>query len=351
MILVLPCGGESSRFPGLRAKWLLTQPNGNLMVCDAIAKLDLKNVNKIVLIAHEKHVLGQEKNLKSAFLASGCEKEVEFFTLDRQTKSQPETVAEFLMTLTDDVSFFVKDCDGQYDATPEPVNEVMTADIGCISGASCTSKSYCKVNESGDVIAIVEKQVISRDFCVGGYSFQSSKDFLRSYEQIKHYDNLYVSHVIENMIVSNDQNFKAKKCSGYEDWGTVRDWHAYKKTFGTLFLDIDGVLFKNSSAYFKPKWGESEPIQSNIDALKRVINSGRVQVILTTARTVDYAEITERQLKESGIEYHQILYGMLHAQRIVINDYSQSNPYRCCDAINLKRDSEDLGQMLNSIGL
>lgn len=41
-----------------------------------------------------------------------------------------------------------------------------------------------------------------------------------------------------------------------------------------------------------------------------------------------------------------------HTRRIIINDYSKSNPYKSCDAINLKRNSDDLKEILReSLGI
>ena len=57
-------------------------------------------------------------------------------------------------------------------------------------------------------------------------------------------------------------------------------------------------------------------------------------------------EITEMQLLNENIKYHQIIYGLYHGKRIVINDYAPTNPYKSCDAINLKRNSSDLKEML-----
>lgn len=349
MILVLPCGGESSRFPGLRPKWLLTQPNGNLMVCDAIKLLNLSHIDKIVLIAMRKHLVGNEDQLRQAFLDSGCQIPVSFHILDQQTSSQPETIASFLSTLEEDVPIFVKDCDGQFFCMPEPKNEVITADISNLIGSETTSKSYCKSNDRLQITAIVEKQVISRDFCVGGYSFASSRSFLRSYEQLRNFENLYVSHVIEHMMLHENIVFTSKSCNQYEDWGTNKSWQRYKKTFATIFLDIDGVIFKNASQYFHPMWGEGEPLQKNIDFIKRLKETQRVQLILTTSRSSNFAEITERQMKNFGIKYDNILYNMQHSQRIIVNDYSKSNPYKSCDAVNVKRDSEDLEDFLSFI--
>ena len=55
MQLILPIAGASTRFPGTRPKWMLTLPNGELMVEQCIKGLDLENIEKIVLIAQKKH--------------------------------------------------------------------------------------------------------------------------------------------------------------------------------------------------------------------------------------------------------------------------------------------------------
>jgi hypothetical protein len=38
--------------------------------------------------------------------------------------------------------------------------------------------------------------------------------------------------------------------------------------------------------------------------------------------------------------------GVHHSKRILINDYATTNPYPTAVAINLKRDSENLGDMI-----
>ena len=342
MILILPCAGESSRFPGLRPKWMLTQPNGNLMVCDAISKFNLKNIHKIVVIVLKDHLQNNHGAILEAFSKLNLTCSIELFVLDNKTKSQPETIAMYLKTLEKDTSFFVKDCDGQFECTPEPVNEIVTADVSLIKGLNVAAKSYCNFNESGDITAIVEKQVISRHFCVGGYSFSSSKKFLNSYDDIKNYDSLYVSHVIEHMMLFKSEQFRNKHCEFYEDWGTLEDWLAYKSTFATFFVDIDGVLVKNSSEFMEPRWGQSAPLTENVEYIKSLKSTGRIQLILTTARTEKFALDTEKQLKDAGIEYDKILYGMLHAKRVIINDHSNSNPYPSCEAYSVQRDADNL---------
>ena len=56
MNLILPVGGLSSRFPGVKPKWLLTHPNGNLMITEAIKGLELDSFDNIYLVTIKEHV-------------------------------------------------------------------------------------------------------------------------------------------------------------------------------------------------------------------------------------------------------------------------------------------------------
>ena len=41
--LLLPVAGKSARYPGMRPKWLLTMPNGKLMIEQSISKIEAPN--------------------------------------------------------------------------------------------------------------------------------------------------------------------------------------------------------------------------------------------------------------------------------------------------------------------
>ena len=55
--LILPVSGKSSRFRDSDPKWILNAPNGNLMIQEAIRELDLKLVNKILIICLKQHLI------------------------------------------------------------------------------------------------------------------------------------------------------------------------------------------------------------------------------------------------------------------------------------------------------
>ena len=59
MKLLLPVAGKSSRFPDLRPKWLLTMPNGNLMIENALEGIDTEFIDEIIVIMLEDHQILQ----------------------------------------------------------------------------------------------------------------------------------------------------------------------------------------------------------------------------------------------------------------------------------------------------
>ena len=55
MHLILPVSGQSIRYPGLRPKWMLNHPNGNLMLVESFRGIDLANIETIVVICLKQH--------------------------------------------------------------------------------------------------------------------------------------------------------------------------------------------------------------------------------------------------------------------------------------------------------
>ena len=350
MNLILPVAGHSSRFPGVKPKWLLTHPNGNLMLTEAIRGLNLKEFSRIHIICMKEHYekYDLQKPLTDQFKMLKCDSKLSIITLDKQTKSQPETVYQGIKKANICGQIYIKDSDNYFVENRVSGNFVSTYDLNDMDLTYAKSKSFVVVNEQNIITNIIEKRVIGSIFNVGGYGFESSEEFCKYYEKLAHEDNLYISHIIYNMMLSGHVFFNSK-VQDYLDWGTIKEWNLYKREFATLFVDIDGTLVKNSGQFFTPKWGETSKIDENVAMLNKLYETGKVYIILTTSRTLDYKTITENQLEKEGIKYHQIIYGLYHAKRIIINDYANSNPYKSCDSINLKRDSSDLKSMLQHI--
>ena len=349
MHLILPIAGRSSRYEGLRPKWMLNHPNGNLMLAEAIMGLDMSEIDLIVVICLREHydAYGVEGMLEKQFRKLGLYEKLRTVVIE-SSNSQPHTVYQGLQTLNISGPIFIKDSDNFFRYSPKAGNSICYVRIGDSNCINPGNKSYIRMNEAGSVVNIVEKHIISDTFCVGGYSFADASDFNTTFKKLENMESLYVSHIIYQMILDRCC-FLGTQVEDYCDWGTLKEWSAYRARFCTLFIDLDGTLVENSAEYFSPFWGETDAIKENVDIVNRLYESGCGEIIITTTRSAESEEVTREQLKRIGLKYHRILFGLLHGRRIIINDYSRSNPYRSCDAINLSRNSKQLAEMLQHL--
>ena len=176
------------------------------------------------------------------------------------------------------------------------------------------------------------------------YSLQS-KDFVESFEQIissnifKKEEEIYVSHVISNIIQNEQKIFEQVIANQYIDWGTIEEWRLEQEKFKTYFFDIDGIFLKNTGKFGVNNWLNSfEIIEENINTLKNISDSG-AEIIFTTCRTDEYLFEFKKILKEKNISYKTIISGCNHSKRILVNDFSSNNIYPSCDSISIPRNS------------
>lgn len=347
MNLIVAAAGKSTRYPGLRPKWMLVHPNGNLMLTESIKGLNLHDIENIYLGVLKEHLNEYkcQKGIEDQLDKIGISNKTELIVLDEPTRNQPETVKEMIELGDIKGSIYIKDADNFFNYNISSSNEISVFSLNKMKNVNPSNKSYVIVNENENVENIVEKQVISSMFCCGGYSFESADLFVKSFNKLSDEDGLYISHIIFNMIL-NGAVFHAKEVNNYLDWGTLDDWSRFRDTYSTIFVDLDGTLVKSSSEFFEPYWGETAGIKDNIDVINKLYDSGRTQIIITTSRKESYRDVTIKQLKKNGVKYHKILFDILHSKRLIINDYAKSNSYKSCDAINIKRNSSNLKELL-----
>lgn len=348
--VIVPAAGKSSRFPDMRPKWMLTHPTGNLMLAESIKGLDLKKQDMVYITLLEEHVKkydcleGIKRSISDAKLACNFE----IVVLSKETKNQPETVYRTITDKNITGAIFIKDADNFFKSPVACKNAVCNINLKDLDLVNASNKSYVDIDDYGIIKNIVEKSIISATFCTGGYSFQSAQEFCKYYEQLKDDSDLYVSHIIYKMLLDG-HIFHSENVTDFVDWGTIEDWNRFKSDFSTIFLDIDGVVVKNSSRYFGKIWGQTQGIDENIAALNSLWESGKVHIVLTTSRCQSFSHETERQLSKVGLKYDRIIYNLPHAKRIIINDYSNTAPYKNCDAINFPRNANNLKDMLASL--
>jgi len=350
LTLIMPCGGRSTRFNMQKPKWMLTHPNGNLMLIETISGLNTKNISRIIIILIKEHIENNKLNLDKV---SNKIYEItnivpDFLILDDFTKSQSETVSKGILAKSITGPIFIKDCDNYFNVNPISGNYVCISELE--KDTNAINKGYVSLDKFGKLLGIVEKTVINNKFCAGGYAFEDAKYFVEIFNKLEklkciNQEEIYISHIIQQMLLENI-SFDVKNIEKYKDWGTIENWEKYFRSYKTLFIDLDGTLVKNSSEYFDNIWGETDGLKNNIEIINKLYDTNRCTIIITTSRKDTYKQKTIDQLNKLNIKYHNILFNLPHAQRIIINDYSNSNPYPSVLALNLKRDEDNLKELL-----
>ena len=337
----MPCAGLSTRFPNMRPKYLLSDYNNRLMIENAAKNFIGKYNVTIAILKQHNEMFNAENKLRDAF-----GDKVNIVVLDEPTSGPADTVYQAIMNseyfFTSVSPMLIKDCDGFYDTDLVDGNAIYVSKLSKNPDIrNAPAKSYTITNEQGIITSVVEKQIVSNSFCVGGYQFASIGEYVDTFEKLK--DNatseIFVSNIIDYMI-SNGAVFNEKEVENFIDVGTADDWFKFNNK-PTYFCDIDGTIVKTKDFHDDPY----EPIQKNVDALLKEQARG-CKLVFVTARKKKYEEYTNHILTEMGFVNYVLVMETNHSRRVLINDYANSNPFPSAVALNLKRDSDNLGDMI-----
>lgn len=342
MEVIVPAAGLSSRFPGMKPKYLLYDYKHDLMLKNAIAPYLGKYNITIGILKEHNDAYNAELYIKSDL------PEVNVVILDEQTKGPADTVYQIIKkaNLNSMSEMLIKDCDSFFD------HDVIEGNYVCISNIAdhvvlkrLGSKSFVIANNQDIITNIIEKSVVSDTFCVGGYKFDAINKFTHAFEQLsKMTDEIYVSHVIQYCLM-NGQTFIRKPVTNYIDVGTAEDWFEFNDK-PVIFCDIDGTIIKSQGRYGENTFFDVPIIlEENVKRMLEWQVRG-AQIIFTTARPEKYTTVTERMLRSLGFKNIILLIGLNASRRILINDYNNANPYPRAEAINLKRDADNLKDFL-----
>ncbi len=342
--LIIPCAGKSSRFPNMKSKWMLTHPDGKLMIQKSIEGINLEIFNRIIITILREHIEKYEADLilKQAFENNS---KIEICILEKPTKSASETVYETLKIMDVKGSFIVKDSDNFVKITlpQKSKNFIVGFDIHKHPKISnIPEKSFLIVNNQNITQDIIEKKIVSHIICLGIYGFEDTDEFKKTFIYLSQNgieNELFISHTISYILSQKKIIFEYIEAEDYKDWGTINEWIEEQKKYQTYFIDVDGVIFKNCGKYGKINWSNNTHlIEENVKQIIKLQENG-AQIIITTSREKKYQNALEKTLKKIGIKPYSIVMGLNHSARILINDFAPTNPYPSCIAISLPRDS------------
>ncbi|MBI5468700.1 MAG: hypothetical protein HY891_06150 [Deltaproteobacteria bacterium] len=349
--LIIPCAGRSTRFPMVRPKWLLTYPDGKLMVEKAVEGLNMPFFKRVIVTMLEEH---RQKYSADTVVAQAFGGKAEVCVLDGFTQSQSETVAVTIRKMGVTGPFVSKDSDGYVRAEIDRQGNFLVGvdirkkrevrDVG--------AKSFIVLEGQRGVADIVEKSAVSNIICTGVYGFDSAEKFVKAYEEVKSSwqsgkGEIYLSNIVSHLI-GRRSAFTYHEAAEYEDWGLLSDWYRVLRRKRTYFVDVDGVIFKNKGRYGQVNWdSEDEPLSNNICVIKKWAEQG-AQVVLCTSRPEKHRGKLEESLERHGIRWHSIVMGCNHAQRVLVNDFARTNPHPSCVAVSIPRDADDLDKYIGA---
>lgn len=344
MEVIVPAAGLSTRFPGMRPKYTLTDFDGRMMIERAIAPY-IGRHHVTVGVLYEHH---SEFPIDTFLYNKYGTKNIKVVVLKERTAGPADTVRQILnlgdFDFDSNRPLFIKDCDSFFDHEESDGNYVCTSNIAEHEILKrLASKSFVRANDQHIITDIIEKQVVSDKFCVGGYKFESTKLFYETYNRlnITGMQEIFVSHVIQACL-EQGEIFLNRPVSNYIDVGTAEDWHEHND-LSVVFCDIDGTLVEaQPRADFGKPW---KPLPKNVERILALSQKGH-QIIFTTARPQDQQPNLEKQLEQLGFRGFRLITGLMNVKRVLINDYNAANPYPRAIAINLPRNSDTLRDFL-----
>lgn len=339
--LIIPCGGKSTRFPGVPPKWLLTHPDGRLMVESVIDGITKRNsFDRIIITCLLEHLELYEADL----WIRSCVPSAELCVLPEPTKSAAETVAETILQCKVKGPIVIKDCDSYVEAKLFLGDFVVAVDVENIQDLRYPgAKSYVKSNEHGIIHQIVEKQVVSDHISVGVYGFSDAVKFVQCFNEISGAFNeeIYISYITQKFI---DTEVVVLLIEGNEfrDWGTFEQWVAERDLYATYFCNLDGVILKNKGKFgSKSLTGEDEPIMENVRVLLEKNTSGS-KIIFYTSRSNKGRKSTIKTLERLGFKNFELLCGCNEAKMVVINDFKAMKPFPSIQSISIPTNQPNL---------
>lgn len=344
--VLVPCAGNSTRYPDMKPKYLLYDHEGQLMFKKAVESYFIHDPRTVIYAGIRKEHMDKfdaHKHIRKAIPY------VRIIPIDEETLGPAHTVSIMLQNINEISSFIVKDCDNFFSHFIPTSNFICTVDVenpNSPKDIPIHNKSFVRTNEQDEIIDIVEKRIVSSKFCAGAYGFLSSDDYEKAFLEIKKKEgvDIYVSDVIQKMF-QHGHKFSNVNVETYVDVGTAKEWASYTDK-PVIFCDIDGTVVEAQSRVGRNSYSDFPiPLSNNIEALKKMIDKG-AQVIFTTSRPSSEYENLVRMLKGLKFSEFSLITGLNNSRRILINDFCSHAPYPRAEAINIPRNSDTLGDYL-----
>ncbi len=223
--LIIPLAADKAEYRDEMPYLFRLDSKGRMICLAAICGLDLNSFDNIYVTILKKHSLAYQLKelLMLQFKRLGIDAKAHVVELDYSTQSQPETVYQTIIQNEIKGKVFIKDADSYFETEIPVENAVCIYPLDKLSLVNPQNKSYVNVDDMYYITNIIEKRILGRDFCAGGYFFDDCELYCKLFEDLKESKPLYMSHMIYKALLDG-YSFRPVKVKDYKDWGTLKDW-------------------------------------------------------------------------------------------------------------------------------
>ncbi len=223
--IIVPIAADKPEYDTVLPYLFRLDKHGFMPCVKAISGLNLAYVDKIYFTVLKKHcdLFLLREIFEVQFQRLKLQGIAELVELEQTTSSQPETVYETIKRKNIDGMVFVKDADSYFSADIVAENSVCVYPLDNLTSVNPQNKSYVNIDDMYYITNIIEKRILGRDFCAGGYCFESVDEFNKTFEELQHKTPLYMSHLIYKQLLDKNA-FRPIIVKNYRDWGTEKDW-------------------------------------------------------------------------------------------------------------------------------
>lgn len=223
--LIIPLAADKSQYKDEIPYLFRLDSKGRMICLAAICGLTLDDFDNIYVTILKKH--SDEYQLKELltlqFKRLNIETKAYIIELNHPTQSQPETVYQTIKQSQIKGHIFIKDADSYFETETPIENSVCIYPLDKLTQVNPQNKSYVNIDDMYYITNIIEKRILGRDFCAGGYFFEDTNLYCELFEELKENKPLYMSHIIFKALLDG-YNFRPNTVKEYKDWGTLKDW-------------------------------------------------------------------------------------------------------------------------------
>lgn len=223
--LIVPVAIDRPEYQDECPYLLAETKTGKIPVLEGIQGLDLELFSAIYLVLLKKHdeLYGISEKLNRHIATLPYGNKFHSVLLEHSTLSETESVYETIKKEKISGSLLVKDADNFFICDCIQGNGVAIYPLDALTRVNPQHKSYVTLDDFFNITNIIEKKIIGRHFCTGGYFFETASDFLYYFEKLQKYHPFYMLFMIFAMLLDG-VTFRPVFVEEYQDWGTREDW-------------------------------------------------------------------------------------------------------------------------------